>query len=102
MVSHALLKYIFVNLFTSTGDTALHLAIKQQKVNCMHALLVLGADPTVRNNDGLDANDIALDVLGTTLQALRLESEVCVCNEDVCALSLCCTVLCDIIFYLMS
>jgi hypothetical protein len=42
----------------------------------MHALLVIGADPTVRNNDDMDANDLALEAFGQTIASLRQESEV--------------------------
>jgi hypothetical protein len=54
----------------------LNLSIKQHKPNCMHALLVIGADPTVRNNDDMDANDLALEAFGQTIASLRQESEV--------------------------
>ena len=42
----------------------------------MHALLILGADRTIKNEDGLIPNEIALQVYGKPLQKLRELSEV--------------------------
>lgn len=42
----------------------------------MHALLVLEADQTIKNDENLIANDLALQVYGQPLSKLRLVSEV--------------------------
>jgi len=57
------------------GDTALHIALKQRKTHCVHALLVIGADTNIANDEGLFPDDIALKVYGKTLKQLRQVSE---------------------------
>jgi len=44
----------------SLGFTALHLAVQYQFANVVRALIVAGADPSLRTNDGLTARRIAL------------------------------------------
>jgi hypothetical protein len=57
------------------GDTALHIALKQKKILCVHALLLIEASQSIQNDDGLFANDLALEIYGKSLQRIRQDSE---------------------------
>lgn len=56
------------------GDTALNISIKQKKIKCIYALLLLKANTTIRNYAGEDANNLSLRVLGHSIKELTSDA----------------------------
>lgn len=54
----------------------MHLALRQKKYVCAHALLVLGARTDIRNDAGLTQEDLILKMTGMTPHLFRRETEV--------------------------
>jgi hypothetical protein len=48
-----------VNVQTRDGDTALHKALEEQRIKAAGLLLRAGADPHIKNEDGVSAMGIA-------------------------------------------
>jgi len=65
------------------GDTAMHLALRQKKFVCAHALLVLGARTDIRNDAGITQEEMIFELTGKTLTLFRRESE----RELVCGMN---------------
>jgi hypothetical protein len=63
------------------GDTALHLAIKQKKMMCLHMLLILKANPTILNASFVSAEDLCKQFLGTSALNLAYESMKYILNN---------------------
>ena len=66
-------KYFFLSY---VGDTALHLALRQKKFVCAHALLLLGARTDIKNDVGVTQEDLILKITGKSLDLFRRETEV--------------------------
>jgi hypothetical protein len=47
-------------LFNWMGDTILHMAIKMKKRRCVWALLLMGAETTIKNESGKTAEDLSI------------------------------------------
>lgn len=56
------------------GDTALHLAIRQRKMRCVHMLLLLEADVHIKNAADETAHLMVGALLHTTVRELRFEA----------------------------
>ena len=56
------------------GDTALHLAIRQRKMRCVHMLLLLEADVHIKNEADETAHLMVAALLHTTVRELRFEA----------------------------
>ena len=56
------------------GDTALHLAIRQRKMRCVHMLLLLEADVHIKNEADETARLMVAALLHTTVRELRFEA----------------------------
>jgi hypothetical protein len=54
----------------------MHLALRQKKFVCAHALLVLGARTDIPNDAGVTQEDLIFTMTGKTLQLFRRETEV--------------------------
>lgn len=54
----------------------MHLALRQKKFVCAHALLVMGARTDIKNDAGITQEDMIFQLTGKTLQLFRRESEV--------------------------
>lgn len=61
-------------LHNHIGDTALHISIKQKRMLCIYALLLLGARTDIHNEEGFDAKDLCMQVLGVSLEMLLKEA----------------------------
>ncbi|MCD6046830.1 MAG: ankX [Gammaproteobacteria bacterium] len=59
-----------INAQARQKDTPLHLAILKNKVGCVRYLLANGADPTLRNDEGQTAKDVA-EKKGFCLEELK-------------------------------
>lgn len=57
------------------GDTALHVAIKWRRHRAVKALLSLRPDWAIRNEAGDTAEDLARELYGKNMQALKYEQE---------------------------
>lgn len=57
-----------------TGDTALHMSIKQKKINCTCMLLILDARYDIKNYKGLTSADLCLHVYGCTIEVFKKEA----------------------------
>jgi ankyrin repeat protein len=70
--------YVLAFIFSLSyiGDTALHLALRQKKFVCAHALLILGAKADISNNAGVTQEALVFKMTGKTLQLFRRETEV--------------------------
>jgi len=53
------------------GDTALHIAIKQKRMVCIYALLLINADVSLRNEDGETAAELCDRIIGIPLKTLH-------------------------------
>jgi ankyrin repeat protein len=62
------------------GDTALHLAVKENKIGCVRLLLQSAANPLLRDNNGMKALDTAIKKGFTNLGVLLLEYETSLKN----------------------
>ena len=58
------------------GDTALHMALRQNKIVCVHALLVLGAETNIRNDAGETQEELIKKLTGKDLNIFRRDTEV--------------------------
>lgn len=56
------------------GDTALHLAVRQRKMRCVHMLLLLEADVHIKNEADETAHLMVAALLHTTVRELRFEA----------------------------
>jgi hypothetical protein len=57
-----------------TGDTALHISIKQKKINCTCMLLILDARYDIKNYKGITSADLCFHVYGCTIEHFKNES----------------------------
>lgn len=57
-------------------DTALNISIKQKKIKCVSALMLLEADTTIKNYAGEDANDLSLRILGQSVKELKRDAMI--------------------------
>jgi hypothetical protein len=56
------------------GDTALHLAMRQKKMMCVHVLLVLKARTDIPNQKGETADSLSIKLFGTSAKNLEYEA----------------------------
>jgi hypothetical protein len=56
------------------GDTALHLAMRQKKMMCVHVLLILKARTDIPNQKGETADSLSIKLFGTTAKNLEYEA----------------------------
>ena len=56
------------------GDTALHIAIKQKKERALCTLLLLGADITIKNDEGHTPADLTLSILNKDIFHYKLDA----------------------------
>jgi hypothetical protein len=56
------------------GDTALHLAMRQKKLNCIYMLIYCGANPTIENNNGERCDEMC-EILFDGKSIVNLEFE---------------------------
>lgn len=61
-------------MHTFHGDTALHIALKQQKMLCVYALLLLGASTTITNKNGETPESLAMSILGIPIEKLQKDA----------------------------
>lgn len=59
------------------GDTALHMAIKQKKMLCVYALLLLHAEFNIPNELGDTAADLCQIILNVSVRELQIEALRC-------------------------
>lgn len=53
------------------GDTALHIAIKQKRMVCIYALLLIEADVSIKNEDNETAAELCERIIGIPLKMLH-------------------------------
>lgn len=63
------------------GDTALHLAMRQRKMMCVHMLLILKAKTDINNAAGISAESLSLTLFGTTIKNLEYEAYKFILNR---------------------
>ena len=56
------------------GDTALHLAMRQRKMMCVHMLLLLKARTDLSNQSGETADSLSIKLFGTSAKNLEYEA----------------------------
>lgn len=56
------------------GDTALHLAVRQRKMMCVHMLLRLHARADIPNSNGETADNLCIKLFGTTAKNMEYEA----------------------------
>jgi hypothetical protein len=56
------------------GDTALHMAMRQKKMMCVHVLLVLKARIDIPNQKGETADSLSIKLFGTSAKNLEYEA----------------------------
>ena len=56
------------------GDTALHFALRQKRLNCVYILLLLNADTNIRNKKQQTAADLCLKLYGQTHENMRFDA----------------------------
>lgn len=70
------------NLKSSDNETALHVAVMWNRESAAKLLLAHGADPTIRNSDGLTAFDLAENTSDHELRCLDLLRNSCLDNSS--------------------
>ena len=63
-----------VNMMPFVGDTALNIAIKLKKLKCIWGLLLLNSDVNIRNQSGLNANDLAVEKFSRDIGSYKYEA----------------------------
>lgn len=61
-------------MHTFHGDTALHIAFKQNKIKCIYMLLLLHADVSIKNAEGVTASDLCQQMHCRSIHDLRIEA----------------------------
>lgn len=63
------------------GDTALHFAIRQKKMMCVHMLLILKAKTDIPNAVGITAESLSLTLFSTNIKNLEFEAYKFILNR---------------------
>ena len=61
---------------TFQGDTIVHIAVKQRKINALCALLLFDPDLSIVNDEGLSAGDLCLSILEKDIKEYQQEAYV--------------------------
>lgn len=56
------------------GDTALHLALRQKKLKCIYALLLLDSDVSIKNETGVSGIELCFKQYGRDIMELKFEA----------------------------
>ncbi|MBS0619915.1 MAG: ankyrin repeat domain-containing protein [Verrucomicrobia bacterium] len=80
-VCEALLRYVPIGLTSGDGSTALHFAARGGHLDVINLLLRQGADPNIRNKDGVTACEVA-SACGHHSIARNLLNETTSLNEE--------------------
>ena len=58
------------------GDTALIIAVKFKKLKAISAILLMGADVSIKNENGITADDLTTTIFGKSIKKFSYEARV--------------------------